>query len=129
MGERMWTFKTENFEVFLDAEPELDADLSWADEETLEKIESGYLQNICWHAGVINSETGNEIGTSYLGNSVYENPRDFVREHLGIKDHNRKLSAELGREVLIGSYFTEMVREAIAEARKSLAAGERLRAK
>jgi hypothetical protein len=111
----VWNFRTANFEVFCRAEPEDYPDLSWADEEVLDRLDRGVYQNICWHVGV--RKNGHEIGSSYLGNSVYEDPSDFVREHLGVAPQERA-----GGFKYI-TYFPEMVREAIADARKTLAAG------
>ena len=99
--DKLWSFKTKHFEVFCEATPEDDPDLSWADEETLARLERGIYVNICWHIGVLHN--GHEIGTAYLGNSIYEDPRDFLHEHRGIQ-----------------SYFSDMVREAIAEARRTM---------
>lgn len=109
MNERVWTFRTANFEVFCEALPEVDQDLSWADEETLEKIDSGEYVNICWHVGVIYH--GKEIGSDFLGNSVYENPGDFVRHHLEAARAGHKNA---------GGYFPDMVKTAIGEARDFL---------
>ena len=106
MDGKIWSFKTAQFEVFCAAEPEYDPDLSWADEETLRKLDNGEYVNICWHVGVIHN--GHEIGSDYLGNSVYANPLDFTKEHLGCKHKG------------YGAYFSDMVRSAIADARKTL---------
>lgn len=94
----IWEFNTANFTVICEALPEIDPDLSWADEETLERLESGEYVNLCWHVGVFHN--GHEIGSDYLGNSVYANPDDFLRN----------------------GYFFDMVRSAIADARRTLAA-------
>lgn len=45
----------------------------------------------------------------YLGNSIYEKPAEF-RDHFGMNANGH------------GSYFSDMVREAVAEARKNLPA-------
>ena len=58
---------------------------------------------------------GLELATDYLGESVYYDPGDFAREHLG---HNH----QLGR-----AYFPDMLRAATVEARKTLAHAPRMR--
>ena len=108
--DRIGTFKTATLEVFCDAEPEQDSDLSWADEETLHQIEMGVLQEICWHVGV--KVNGELYADSYLGCSVYENPADFTKEHLGMNGKS------------YGSYFADMVHECLRETRRKLAREE-----
>jgi hypothetical protein len=57
---------------------------------------------------------GQEVGADYLGQSIYENVSDF-RDHIGMNTRGH------------GSYFSDMVRGAVAEARKNLADRPRLR--
>lgn len=45
-----------------------------------------------------------ELAAEYLGNSVYANPAEF-RDHFGMRKNNH------------GSYFSDMVREAVRNAR------------
>ena len=104
--DRIWTFKTAALEVFCDCEPEQDEDLSWADEETLHKIDMGDLVNLTWHVGVL--VNGELYADSHLGNSVYETPADFTKEHLGMNGKG------------YGSYFADMVHECLKETRKKL---------
>lgn len=107
MNEVMWQFKTRNFTVQWLISPCYDLDLSWCETgETRENIASGM-----WTA--FDSEIrvlfrGTEVGAACLGQSIYENPSDF-RDHIGMNAAGH------------GSYFSGMVREAIAEARKNLA--------
>jgi hypothetical protein len=108
--ERIWTFKTANFTVELAWEDEPDPDLSWADEETLEKLDDGIWVNACFRV-LVTGPNGEELGSSYLGNSIYENVEDFRTEHLGLAAMSR------AEGVNYGSYFPGMVKEAIKEAR------------
>jgi hypothetical protein len=120
MRDHLWTFKTARFTVLLDCEYEQDPDLSWDDTgEVREKLDSGEWGNFCFIVRVLFD--GREIAADYLGNSIYEDPADFAREHYGI--------APMGRAagVLMGAYFPGMVREAVAEARKTLCAVPHLR--
>lgn len=106
----MWTtirlFNTAKFSVVLECAPEDYPDTSWMDSECLEKIESGELQNVTFRVRVLLD--GIEVGADCLGNSVYADPTDFAREHIGI--------AGTGA----GAYFPDMVAAAIAEAREHL---------
>ena len=114
MSEVMWQFKTRNFTVQWLIVPCEDLDLSWCETgETRENLESGL-----WTA--FDSEMrvlfrGVEIGATYLGQSIYENPSDF-RDHIGMNAKGH------------GSYFSDMVKEAISEARKTLANVPEMRA-
>lgn len=109
----IWSFKTPNFTITVTAEEEFDLDLSFDETgETTEKINSGDLCAFCAKASV--RFHGAEIGTDYLGGCIYESPRDF-RDHVGLAIKSR---AD-GRNY--GSYFPDMVREAIREAREFIA--------
>lgn len=105
--ETLWTFKTENFRIVLGCEPERDPDVSWADAETLDKLESGEWVNVTFAVKVY-SANGQELSAAYLGNSIYADPRDFRREHIGAQGK-------------WGAYFRDMLSEAVAEARGELA--------
>ena len=114
MSDIVWQFKTRNFTVQWLISPCDDLDLSWCETgETRENIESGL-----WTA--FDSEMrvlfrGVEIGAACLGQSIYENPADF-RDHIGMNAKGH------------GSYFSDTVREAISEARKTLANMPEMRA-
>jgi hypothetical protein len=95
------TFKTAQFKVILDYTFDDDMDLSWADDETLEKIRLGDWGCYLFRVRVLHN--GQEVAADYLGGSVYEYPADFATEH-------RQGSA----------YFPDMVATAIQEARAEL---------
>jgi hypothetical protein len=88
-----------------------DPDLSWADEEILDKLDRGIYVNVSFAVRVLYH--GREVGRDYLSNSVYENVASF-RDHIGSRG---KWS----------SYFTDMVHTAIREARAELCNVPRLR--
>ena len=117
--EKIWQFRTARFDVRLECAPEDCPDVSWADAETLERLENGTYVNVTFRVRVLCD--GLELGNDYLGNSVYENVRDFYTEHLGIKAQSRAAG------VNYGCYFTDMVNSAIQEARKALCALPRVR--
>jgi hypothetical protein len=108
--EQVWKFRTKRFMVTLECVPEDQPDLSWMDDETLAKLAGEYV-NVVFCVRIL--WEGNEVACNYLGNSVYANLRDF-RDHIGSKGK-------------WGSYFTDMVRQSIDEARKALSNVPRMR--
>lgn len=115
----IWTFETARFRVVVDCDWETDPDLSWDETgETREKIESGEWGNYCFRAVVYCD--GRELAADYLGNSIYADPAEF-RDHVGLAQKGR---AD-GRNY--GSYFVDMVRNVINEAREALANPPRVR--
>ena len=109
--ERIWTFKTPNFTIELACENERDPDLSWADEETIDKLDRGIYVNVTFRVRVL--YRGAVLSETYLGNSTYEDVRTF-RDHIGSRGQ-------------WGSSFTDMVREACNEARKAICTAPKLR--
>jgi len=101
--ENIWTFHTARCVITLDVTPDDDLDLSFDDDGTVaENLNSGL-----WCAFVARVRVlidGEEAGCDYLGGCIYENPSDFM-DHRGINSTG------------CGSYFTDMVRSAITEAR------------
>jgi hypothetical protein len=94
---RIWERKTRNFRVTLSWEYESDPDLSWDETgETQAKINSG--EWACYVFKVAVYDAQGEVACDYLGGSIYADPADFAKER--------------------GGYFSDMVAEAIAEARK-----------
>ena len=103
MTSEIWRFKTARFTLVMTAEEEHDLDLSWDETgEVLEKVESGEYQVFMAKCSVLLD--GNEIGADYLGQCIYSNPLEF-RDHIGMNLKG------------YGSYFSDMVREAIEDAR------------
>lgn len=100
----MWRFETARFAIVWSVTESQSPDLSWADQETLDNLESGLWT--CFDSEVKVELDGVEIAADYLGESVYENPSDFRTE---------------------SGYFRDMVASAISEARKVLKDRPRLR--
>ena len=112
MAKKMWQFKTRNLTVrWLTESSTLDT--TGLDAETTtewrKNIRTGKwkcfnsdIQVVCNHTGVL-------LGESSLGNSIYANPADF-RDHFGITAKG------------YGSYFKQMVKEAVAQARERIPA-------
>ncbi len=116
---KVWQFNTARFCVILDWTYDDYADLSWDETgETRDKIASGEWAVYSFQVRVLCD--GREIGDSHLGGSIYADPADF-RDHVGLAIKRR---AD-GRNY--GSYFSDMVKEAIGKARKTLCNCPRLR--
>lgn len=112
-----WTnlrkFSTARFTVTLDYTWEDCPDVSWDETgETADKIASGEWGNYIFRVLVLCDDR--EVAVDYLGNSVYADPADFGREHIGARGK-------------YDSYFIDMVHQAIDETRKALANTPRLR--
>lgn len=110
----IYTFNTKNFTIRMSCDYDQDWDASFDESgETAEKINSGEWGAYVFHAEVIHRDTGAVLGEDYLGNSIYEDPRQF-RDHIGAR----------GRW---GSYFRDMISEACKEARRALASMQSVR--
>jgi hypothetical protein len=112
-------FKTAHFSVIVDAVEENDLDLSFDETgEIAAKLDNGYLIAFVARARVFFH--GEQIGADYLGNCIYESLADFA-DHRECGKQNREYAArgEAGR---CGSYFADMISEAINEARKNFKA-------
>ena len=102
------TFETANFRVTVDAFEDYDVDLSFDDTgEVRRKLETGEYVCFTVHAEVIHKPTGTSLGEDYLGGCIYADIAEF-------QDHR-------GANGRWGSYFKDMIGEAIAEARKQVA--------
>jgi hypothetical protein len=90
-------FETENFRVVVDAIEETDLDLSW-DEDGSQRdgLESGRLIAFCARARVILKETGQELGSDYLGECIYESLEAF-EDHRECGIQNRRRIKQEGR--------------------------------
>lgn len=115
-------FNTANFSVRVVAVEDNHFDFSnWDEElhaETQAKIDSGNLMLFGVIATVTHRATGAELGEDSLWGCVYESPAAFM-DHRACGVQNREYAAR-GVEGRCGSYFTDMVSEAIDQARKSL---------
>lgn len=130
--ETVWTFAIGRFEVALEIQP--DIDFEWdgdAADDTQAKLESG--EYVAFESAVRVHLNGVEIGADHLGGSVYESGAvaDFWRAHRDPDPMNRNCSimraawrgeGNPDAKVSICHYFPDMVRAAIAEARKWMAA-------
>lgn len=110
-------FKRKNFTVRVSADWDYDTDLSFDDTgKVLKKLENGDL--ISFQVSVVVYCKGQEISADYLGGCIYENLEAFM-DHKECGRQNRQMAAE-GKEGRCGSYFADMISEAVREARKNL---------
>ena len=113
----MREFTTKNFRVIADAIEDDHIDLSFDDTGDIAKgLDSGKFISFCARVRVFFH--GREIGSEYLGSCIYKSLNDFM-DHKECGKQNRKW-AKQGKEGRCGSYFHDMIREAIGEARKTL---------
>lgn len=113
----MRTFKTAQFTVVCTAEEEDSLDLSWDDDGSVAKgLDRGTLIAFC--ATVKVYWKGREVGSDYLGGCIYKSFDDFM-DHRACGKQNREFEKQ-GVEGRCGSYFKDMIHEAIDEARKTL---------
>lgn len=109
MAHTEWIFNTKNFHVELVCDIDQDYDVV-ADEfsdEIYEQLKSGALEVFLFAVKVYYK--GQEVATTYLGGSIYADPAEFI-DHRGMNKKGH------------GSYFSDMVREAVKEARIRLTA-------
>jgi hypothetical protein len=115
----MREFKTKNFLVRAEALEDNDVDLSWDDDGSVrEGIENGTFIVFTAHVEVF--YRGQSVGEDYLGSCIYKSFEDFMdHKECGRQNRTYALTGQTGR---CGSYFSDMIREAIAAARKTLTA-------
>ena len=130
--ETLRTIRTKNFSLVVRAvvDPEPPGFLDPRDPEdlkTLRQIDRGDLA----HFGVVVvvCAQGIEVGTASLWDCNYTTPKEFD-DHLGLAVRRRAAQAEENsqaaaearepRRISYGSYFSDLVREALCEARERL---------
>ena len=116
----MWRFKTAQFTVRARIVDDYSVDTSFDETgETVERLERGD-----WSAfGTIVEVIKNDrvIGESSLWGNIYADPREFFVSHWDSEaDYRNTLDME-SKNSAVCHYFPELVREAIADARKTLA--------
>jgi hypothetical protein len=104
---KMWEFKTKNFVVTWHIEKE-PVDTNYMEpslaHECETKVRSGEWKCFTSRIQVVHRVTGEVLGEDWLGNSIYASPAEF-RDHIGMNGGG------------YGSYFSQMVREALQQAR------------
>lgn len=108
---QMYRFETANLIVRATIEPDSDVDTSFDETgETKAKLASGEYEAF-GTVVTVSTTSGIKLAESSLWGSIYAVPSDFFTEHRGNPGH----------------YFPDMVREAVAEARKALAGMPKLK--
>lgn len=114
---KLWTFKTKNFALVCFTEKDT-FDPSYMDPELVkecrEKLRSGEWKIFQTTVRVVHRPSNTVLAEEYLGGSIYADPKEFYREHIGISARARRDGKNYG------CYFSDMVRTACAEARKEL---------
>lgn len=122
----IWQFETKNFRVEYDVAPEQDLDLSWDETgEVAEKLQNGVYEAFVACVRVVFKPTGCILSDQYLGGCIYKSPRDFI-DHREAAAQTRALRVK-GERAVVGSYFADMVRGAVSEARRSFALASSVR--
>jgi hypothetical protein len=117
-------FHTKRFSVIVDAVEDYGMDLSFDDTgDVRKKLESGEYVGFAVRARVLFD--GTEIAADYLGGCVYESIDAFM-DHRECGKQNREWAAQ-GESGRCGSYFSDMVHAAIAEARINVRALQSVR--
>ncbi len=122
-----WSFETARFFVAFYAEPEeMDPADSFEFDEDIEFARSG--QDGAWFAARVTVYLKSDdayswvaLGSDYLGGCSYKSVRDFYTAWRTDPDEYRNTLANKGKRISICHYFPDMVRTAIAEARRELA--------
>lgn len=119
MGTNIWTFETAEYRVTVDALPEHEAPEDCFEfPEHIDAIHSGELEWFSVRARVEMKKPRVVLGEDYLGGCAYRSISDF-RDHFGTAALSRAESEKLGTPVCVGSYFSDMVRTALDDARKT----------
>ena len=106
MKTKMYEFKTKNFSIVMHAEEDYDIDLSFDEDGSVRKgLETGEF--IAFGVVCTVYYRGMEVGQDSLWGCIYRNLEEF-RDHFGCKPKG------------YGSYFSDMIRESIREARKTI---------
>lgn len=114
-------FRTKHLHIIVDAIPDdscLDDLHSEPDQqaEIAEKLDSGEWQLFTVRARAF--ANGSEIASDYLGGCIYADISEF-QDHRQCAAQTRKLRAA-GSDAIVGSYFSDMVRQVCHDARAEL---------
>jgi hypothetical protein len=118
--ETVWAFHTARFGIYLGVCPEdMDPAGCFELDEDIEEVRNG---DVAWFkARVAVFLNGKMIGADYLCGCAYADVSEFFQSHWKSPDDSRNTLAAKARNICSGEYFPDMVREAIADARKLMA--------
>lgn len=118
----VWKFETARFCVTLSFEPEeMDPADSFEFQEDIDAIRNG---DVLWFCAVLRVFCGgNEVARDVLGGCAYRSIDEFIAAHRDPDPMNRNSSimrASRGDRTVISHYFPDMVRQAVADARRTV---------
>lgn len=125
----IWSFETDRFFVGLYAEPEdLDPADTFEFPEDIEAVRNGSVEWFnavvrVYHKNGVSPYQWPQVGFDSLGACAYKTLAEFYTSHRDPDPMNRNCSimrAARGSNVCICHYFPDMVREAIADARRNI---------
>lgn len=123
-GFKKWQFRTRRFRVVLEIAQDCGYRYDGDDPagEVQAKLDSG--EYIAFDSKVAVYLDGEEIAADYLGGSVYgaDEVAEFYTAHRTSSPEYRNTLAQKAAGRVIGHYFPDMVRTAIAEAREHVRA-------
>ena len=113
----MREFKTKQFIVRCEALEDNDLDFSFDEDGSVrDGLDDGTFIAFTAHVEVF--YRGRSVGEDYLGSCIYKSFEDFM-DHRACGKQNRTYALR-GIKTQCGSYFSDMIKEAISEARKTL---------
>lgn len=126
LSEALWTFQTANFVVGFWAEEEhIDPADSFQFADDIAFARSG--EPAAWFAARVSvllldteGEPAEELGVDYLGGCSYRSFEEFYRGHVGLGVASRRDGCRYG------AYITDMVKQAVADARRTVKARREL---
>lgn len=116
----VWQFNTRNFNIKLLVADCMEDPAGQFDDEQMADIQTG---RVAYFDAIVSVgwRDGTELGFDSLGSCAYANVQEFFTSHHDADPMNRNCSvmrAVRGENVVICHYFPDMVRQAIADARK-----------
>ena len=124
MFETVWSFETDKYTIELAVAPEdTDPIGEFHSQEDIDAINSGTIE--WFHARASVSKNGKMIGSDYLGGCAYKTIQEFLTGHRDPDPLNRncaEMREARGANTVICHYFPDMIRQAISDARLTLAA-------
>jgi hypothetical protein len=115
-----WRFETARYAILFYADEEdLTPEDSFCEQDDIDRARSGNLHDwFCAVVTVYSKEDNRLLGIDTLGACSYESLAAFTDEH---RKYAAEARAAKARGVCMGSYFPQMVREAISQARVLIA--------
>lgn len=120
--ETVWEFNTARFRVALEIEPEyMDPADSFQFEQDIDAVRNGNVEWFCACVSVYLDDK--RIAWDSLGGCAYYTVREFYESHRDPDPMNRNCTqyrAVHGENCVVCHYFPDLVRQAIAEARRAI---------